>query len=189
VTTAEQLEQWRGRHVVDAEGQDLGKLDDVYYQRTGEPVLIRVTSGFFGRKHALIPLTDSSVGRDYLRVGFRRDQIEHASTDAAADVVDAETARSVASAYGVVLPEAESGYVSSVQIEARRAEAQAAHERAVELEAEAQRRAGDADATRDHAVSADHTATQAEHDAAAAAAAAAEARARAEAVAATQTQQ
>jgi PRC-barrel domain len=187
VTTAEQLEQWRGRHVVDVEGQDLGKLDDVYYQSTGEPVLIRVTSGFFGRKHALVPLTDSSVGRDYLRVGFRRDQVEQASTEAA-DVVDADAARSVASAYGIVLPDAESGYLSSVQIEARRVEAQAARERAEALEAEARRRADDADATREHAVSAHHTATQAEHDAAAAAAAAAEARVRAEAAAA-QTQQ
>jgi hypothetical protein len=29
MTTAEQLEQWRGRRVVDADGQDIGKLDDV----------------------------------------------------------------------------------------------------------------------------------------------------------------
>src|SRR5664279_1034062 len=99
MTTAEQLEQWRGRHVVDADGVDLGKLEDVYYSNGGEPVLARISSGLLGRRHALVPLVDSSVSRDYLRVSYRSEQVAQAGTGELGDVIDASMAAAVGQAY------------------------------------------------------------------------------------------
>jgi hypothetical protein len=184
MTTAEQLEQWRGRHVVDADGEDLGKLEDVYYSNGGEPVLARVSSGLLGRRHALVPLAGSSVSRDYLRVSHRKEQIEQADTGHLGDVIDANTAAAVAQSYGVALPDSQFGYESSTQIEARRAEAAAAADRAAALEAQATRLDENAASGRSDASSAEAAAAQAERDAEAARRAAAEARAQAEAAAA-----
>jgi hypothetical protein len=179
MTTAEQLEQWRGRKVVDADGEDIGKLDDVYFASDGEPVLARVSSGLLGRHHSLVPLIDSSVGRDYLRIAYRKEQLVQVDQGELADAVDPANAATIAQAYGVTLPGAESGYESSTRVEARRAQAAAEAERAAALEAQARALADQADAARTHAANADQTATQAERDAADAARAAAEARQRA----------
>ncbi|HEY1480481.1 MAG TPA: PRC-barrel domain-containing protein [Gaiellales bacterium] len=179
MTTAEQLEQWRGRKVVDADGEDIGKLDDVYFAGDGEPVLARVSSGLLGRHHSLVPLVDSSVGRDYLRVAYRRDQLVQVDQGELADVVDPANAATIARAYGVALPDAERGYESSTRVEARRAQAAADAERAAALESQAQSLGDQADAARSRAAEADRAATDAERDAADAAQAAAEARRRA----------
>jgi len=181
MTTAEQLEQWRGRHVVDADGEDLGKLEDVYYSNGGEPVLARVSSGLLGRRHALVPLADSSVSRDYLRVSFRKEQIERAGTGELGDVIDPSTAAAVGQSYGIALPDSEHGYESAAQIEARRAAAAAAQGRADALEAEASRLDEHAASGRADASAAQTAAAQAERDAEAGRAAAADARAQAEA--------
>lgn len=181
MTTAEQLEGWRGRHVVDADGADLGKLEDVYYSNGGEPVLARVSSGLLGRKRALVPLADSSVSRDFLRVSVRKDQVDAAGTDDMGDVLDASTAAAVGQSYGIELPDAQYGYESAAQIEARRADAEAARARAAALEAQASRLDEHAVSGRADASSAEAAAAQAEQDADAARRAAAEARAQAEA--------
>jgi hypothetical protein len=182
-TTAEQLEQWRGRHVVDADGQDIGKLEDVYYSNGGEPVLARVVSGLLGRHRVLVPLTDSSVSRDFLRVSFRKEQIDQAGTADVDDVIGANDATAVGEAYGVALPDAQFGYESAAQIAARRAEAAAAQERADALEAQASRLDEHAASGRADASAAETAAAQAERDAATARQAAADARSQAEAAA------
>ena len=165
MTTAEQLEQWRGRRVVDADGQDIGKLDDVYYARSGEPVLVRIRSGLMGRRLAVVPLDGSSVARDYLRVAYRSDQIEIARHEGIGEHLDAGTAASIGSAYGVALPGSEAGYETSAQLEARRAEALAAKQQADSLEDDAHRLGGDAAHARAKAADADASATRAEGDA------------------------
>jgi len=190
MTTAEQLEQWRGRTVVDADDQGIGKLDDVYYAPTGEPVLVRIRSGLLGRRQAVVPLDGSSVSRDHLRVGYRSDQIEAARHDEIGEYLDARTAASIGAAYGVALPSAGAGFETSAQLEARRATAIEAKRQADSLEDDAHRLGGQADHERakaDHerakAAHADATATQAERDAAAAIEQADAARAAAEAAA------
>jgi hypothetical protein len=176
MTTAEQLEQWRGRRVVDADGEDIGKLEDVYYAPGGEPVLVRVSSGFFGRHHAIVPLADSSVSREHLRVAYRREQIKQAGTGDIGEVMDAAAATSIGRAYGIALTDGEAGYESATQIEARRAAALAADERATALEQKARHAGEEAATTRDDASEADVSATEAERDAAVARQAASEAR-------------
>jgi hypothetical protein len=183
-TTAEQLEQWRGRHVVDADGQEIGKLEEVYYANSGEPVLARVSSGLLSKHRVLVPLADSSVSRDFLRVSYRKEQIDAARTSDVGDVIDASTAATVGQSYGVALPDSQYGYESAAQVAARRAEAVAAQERADALEAEASRLDEDAASGRADATAAERAAADAARDATTARQAAADARSQAEAAAA-----
>jgi hypothetical protein len=184
MTTAEQLEQWRGRAVVDADGDDIGKLDDVYYATDGTPVLARIRSGLMGRHHSIVPLEGSSVSRDYLRVAYRGEQIEQAGRGETGEHLDSGAATALGQAYGIVLPGSEAGYETSAMLQARQAEALAAQERAAALDAQAQGLQGDAAAARAKAERADASAAQVEQDAAAASQAADEARRQAAAAAA-----
>ena len=162
---------------MDADGHDIGKLEDVYYSNAGEPVLARVSSGLLSKRRVLVPLADSSVSRDFLRVSYRKEQIDAAGTGDVGDVIDASTAATVGQSYGVSLPDSQYGYESAAQIEARRAEAAAAKERADALEAQAARLDDDAASERAGATAAARTAAEAESDADAARQAAADARA------------
>jgi hypothetical protein len=181
--TAEQIEQWRGRSVVDTDGQDLGKLDEVYYAASDEPVLVRVRSGLMGRHQTLVPLSGSSVTRDYLRVGYQQAQIDAAGDIEIAESLDSATAASIGSAYGIALPGSDGGFETSAQLEARRSAAIAAQQQADALLDDAHRLGGQASHARAKAADADASAAHAEHDAAAAAARAEAARREAEAAA------
>jgi sporulation protein YlmC with PRC-barrel domain len=63
----ERIEDWIGREVVDAEGQKVGKLDEVYF-RGDDAVIGEVKVGVLTRKRVLVPLEGAAVTRDSVRV-------------------------------------------------------------------------------------------------------------------------
>jgi hypothetical protein len=143
----EQISEWLGQEVVDADGESLGKLEDVYYARDqAEPQLALVKSGLFGRKHTIVPLHGATVGREHVRLAYAAEQISQAS-DAAdlepAEVLSGPHAQQLGSAYGVQLGAEDLD--SANALEERRAAAVEAEERAAKLEAEARERAQDAE--------------------------------------------
>jgi hypothetical protein len=145
--TVEQISEWLGQEVVDAEGEPLGKLEDVYYARgQAEPQLALVKSSLFGRKQTIVPLQGASVGREHVRVAYTSEQI--AQADGAAQLEPNETlegagAQRLARAYDLQL--GAQGLDSANALEQRHAAAQEAESRAAKLEAEARERAEDAD--------------------------------------------
>ena len=124
--------------------------------------LARVSSGLISKRRVLVPLADSSVSREFLRVSYRKEQIDAADTGDVGDVIDAGTAATVGQSYGVSLPDSSYGYESAAQIEARRAEAAAAQQRADALEAQAARLDDDAASERAGATAAERAAAEAE---------------------------
>ena len=75
----QRIEDWLGQQVVDRDGEDLGKLDDVFYDtESGAPVLISIKSGLLGRKSAVVPLDGATVDRDHLQVAHTKETIETA---------------------------------------------------------------------------------------------------------------
>jgi PRC-barrel domain len=65
----ENITDWRGQDVLDAVGEKLGKLEEVYFDgETDEPTFAAVKSGTFSKSLTLVPLARASVGRDYVRV-------------------------------------------------------------------------------------------------------------------------
>jgi sporulation protein YlmC with PRC-barrel domain len=147
VLSVEQISEWLGQEVVDADGEPLGKLEDVYYARgQAEPQLALVKSGLFGRKQTIVPLQGASVGREHVRVAYTSEQIAQAADAAQVepdDTLAGDGAQRLASAYGVQLGAEDLD--SANALEQRRAAAQEAETRAAELETKARERAEDAD--------------------------------------------
>ncbi|MGI8412253.1 MAG: PRC-barrel domain-containing protein [Solirubrobacteraceae bacterium] len=175
----ERIEEWRGQDVLDSAGEKIGKVDEVYYEATeGEAMLLSVKSGLLGRHTALVPLTDASVGRDYIRVAFTREQVEQAERGPDGEVSRKEV-QDVSAAFGLELSEGLEVESASL-INERRAQAQEARERAEELEAQARQKDEEHAAAEQQAQDATATARVAEEDKDEARSAAEEARAAAD---------
>ena len=53
-----------GYALLDPLGQKLGRVERVFGNRYGEPQYVRVRTGFFGRRLALIPVMDVAVNHE-----------------------------------------------------------------------------------------------------------------------------
>ena len=67
---------WRGRTVRDRDGDDIGKLGDVYLDGESDmPAWASVRTGLFGRKESLVPLDRVEEDEDGLRVPFAKQEV------------------------------------------------------------------------------------------------------------------
>ena len=63
------LSEWRGRILNDANGERIGKLEEVYFDiDTDEAQFGTVKEGLFGRHLTFVPLVGATVGPDNLQV-------------------------------------------------------------------------------------------------------------------------
>jgi sporulation protein YlmC with PRC-barrel domain len=76
----EEVQNWRGMKVVDADGDKIGTIEDVFLDRhTGEPEWATVKTGLFGLKSTFVPIREAQVtGDDQVRVPFQKDQVKNA---------------------------------------------------------------------------------------------------------------
>ena len=73
------LEQLEGRPVMGADGQKIGTVADVYFDKdTRQPEWALVTTGMFGTKHSFVPITSASTTAEGLQVPFTKDQVKDA---------------------------------------------------------------------------------------------------------------
>jgi uncharacterized protein (TIGR02271 family) len=71
--------EWRGRTVVDRDGQKIGELDEIYVDRqTNEPEWALVNTGLFGTKSSFVPLKGAAPAGDDVRVAYAKDQVKDA---------------------------------------------------------------------------------------------------------------
>jgi uncharacterized protein (TIGR02271 family) len=71
--------EWRGRTVVDRDGEKIGKLDEIYLDReTDEPEWALVNTGLFGTKSSFVPLKGAAPAGDDVRVAYAKDQVKDA---------------------------------------------------------------------------------------------------------------
>jgi hypothetical protein len=180
VIGVDRIEAWRGQKVIDQADEDLGKLEDVFFDSgTGTPLLISVKSGLFGRKSTLIPIDGATVGPDYVRVAHTKETVSRAGESRGEGAPRDEELAALGSAYGLRFSE-RVHLESATEIERTRAEAEAARARANQLEAEAQQKIAAHEAAREQARSAGEGVSQAEREAEEARQAALEARQHAE---------
>ena len=77
--TLEDVQTWRGKHMVDPDGDKIGTIEDIFLDRqTGEPAWAAVKTGLFGRKHTLVPIRDAVTQDDEIRVSFDKEQVKDA---------------------------------------------------------------------------------------------------------------
>jgi sporulation protein YlmC with PRC-barrel domain len=78
--TLQDVQSWRGRKMVDADGDKIGTIEDILLDRhTGEPAWAAVKTGLFGLKHTVVPIRDAEVaGDDEVRVPLQKDKVKDA---------------------------------------------------------------------------------------------------------------
>lgn len=78
--THQDLAQWRGRDLNDANGERIGRLEDVYFDiDTDEPQFGTVKEGsLFGRHLTFVPLVGATVGPENLQVAATVEQVKSA---------------------------------------------------------------------------------------------------------------
>src|SRR5512133_815835 len=74
-----EIAEWRGRDLVDRDGERIGRLEDVYFDvETDEPQFGTVKEGFIGSHLTFVPLTELTIGPDNLQVPVSKDQVKEA---------------------------------------------------------------------------------------------------------------
>ena len=69
---------WRGRTVVDRDGDKIGKFDELYLDDADRPAWAAVTTGLFGMRQTFVPLSQAEPEDDVLRVPFGKDMVKDA---------------------------------------------------------------------------------------------------------------
>lgn len=79
---AENIRDWRGQPVVDANGKRIGELEAVYVDTiSDEPSFASVKVGMIGRHRlAFVPLSGAVVAPGYVKVMVSKDQTKDAPT-------------------------------------------------------------------------------------------------------------
>jgi uncharacterized protein (TIGR02271 family) len=78
MATMHDIESWRGRTLVDRDGDKIGKIEDVYLDRSsGEPEWIAVKTGLFGSNVSFVPIHDATDGDD-IRAAYEKDVVKDA---------------------------------------------------------------------------------------------------------------
>jgi len=71
--------EWHGRPIVDADGEKIGKLEDVYVDvETDVPQFATVKEGFLSRHLTFVPLGGIKVSPDTLQVAVTKQQVKDA---------------------------------------------------------------------------------------------------------------
>jgi uncharacterized protein YrrD len=73
------IADWHGKELVDRDGEQIGKLEEVYFDvETEEPQFATVKEGLFGRHLTFVPLAGLTIGPDDLQVAVTKEQVKNA---------------------------------------------------------------------------------------------------------------
>lgn len=75
----ENVSDWRGKDLVDRDGDRIGKLEDVYVDtQTEEPMFGTVKEGLLKQHLTFVPLIGATASPDGLRVTVSKEQVKDA---------------------------------------------------------------------------------------------------------------
>jgi uncharacterized protein (TIGR02271 family) len=73
------VQEWRGRTVVDRDGDKIGKLDEIYLdQETGRPEWALVNTGLFGTRSTFVPLSGADPVGNEVQVRWEKTHVKDA---------------------------------------------------------------------------------------------------------------
>jgi uncharacterized protein (TIGR02271 family) len=97
----QEIETWRGRTLVDRNGDKIGKVEDVYLDRSsGDPEWVAVKTGMFGSNVSFVPIRDASAEGDDVRVSHDKDLVKDAPNVDADGELSPEEERRLYQHYG-----------------------------------------------------------------------------------------
>ena len=71
---------WRGRTILDSDGEKIGKLEELYLdEQTGKPEWALVNTGLFGTKSTFVPLAGARPSGEEVRLNFAKEQVRDAA--------------------------------------------------------------------------------------------------------------
>ncbi len=75
----ENITEWRGKELLDRDGEKIGKLQDVYVDTdTDDPVFGSVKEGLIGKHLTFVPVDGATASPDGLRVVVSKEQVKDA---------------------------------------------------------------------------------------------------------------
>jgi uncharacterized protein (TIGR02271 family) len=92
--TIDQAQTWHGRDAIDADGDKLGTIDEIYVDRqTGEPEWMAVKTGMFGTKLSFVPLAEAREDGETIAVPYDKAKVKDAPrVDADGELSESEEA-------------------------------------------------------------------------------------------------
>src|SRR5215218_4628406 len=92
---------WRGRTIVDRDGDKIGKLDELYLDESDRPAWGAITTGLFGRRQSLVPLADLRPAGDDLQLPYDKDRVKEAPNVDPDEQLSGEEADALHRHYGI----------------------------------------------------------------------------------------
>jgi uncharacterized protein (TIGR02271 family) len=93
---------WRGRTLVDQDGNKIGSIDEIYMDtQTEQPEWIAVSTGLFGKKVTFVPITEASESGGDVRVPYSKDQVKDAPNAEADQELSQDEEESLYRHYGL----------------------------------------------------------------------------------------
>jgi sporulation protein YlmC with PRC-barrel domain len=80
VNDLQDVQNWRGKKMVDPDGDTIGTIEDVFLDRqTGEPAWVAVKTGLFGLKHTVVPIQGAQLtDDDNVRIPLQKETVKDA---------------------------------------------------------------------------------------------------------------
>jgi uncharacterized protein (TIGR02271 family) len=79
MATQQDVRAWRGMNLVDRDGDKIGKIEDIYLDRSsGEPEWIAVKTGLFGSNVSFVPIHGATPQGDEVRADYEKGLIKDA---------------------------------------------------------------------------------------------------------------
>jgi hypothetical protein len=103
MATLEDVQTWKGRKVVDPDGDKVGEIDEIFLDRqTGEPAWATVKTGLFGLKSNFVPLHGAELTEDGdIRITVDKDLVKDAPKVDADEELTPEEERRLWEHYGL----------------------------------------------------------------------------------------
>jgi len=93
---------FRGRTLIDGEGEKIGKIDELYYdEQGGQPEWALVNTGLFGTKKTFVPIRSASPAGEDLKVPVSKQQVKEAPRIDADQELSESEERQLFDHYGV----------------------------------------------------------------------------------------
>jgi hypothetical protein len=107
----DQLLDWRGRGVVDRDGQKIGTFEEIYLDEgTDEPAWAAVKTGTFGlRRSRVVPIAAAESDGNNIRVPFTKQQVKTAPTIDSDGWVPERDQATILRHYGMIAAESPTG--------------------------------------------------------------------------------
>ena len=72
------VESWRGRYVIDSDGDKIGKVEEIYSDRTGSPEWAIVDTGLLGTMSSFVPLAGATPAGEDVQVPYTKEHVKDA---------------------------------------------------------------------------------------------------------------